>query len=105
MHLDSTARTLAYSYPDPLAQPTLLTAAGEAAPASPACPGRPLRLRCPGHCHWPLTAIVLLVVIQTELLTVVRAADQVSFTASVAVTLTSITRAVTVTLSLVTRLL
>ena len=103
MHLDSTARTLAYSYPDPLAQPTLLTAAGEAAPASPACPGRPLR--CPGHCHWPLTAIVLLVVIQTELLTVVRAADQVSFAASVAVTLTSITRAVTVTLSLVTRLL
>ena len=79
MHGDSTAWALAYSHPDLLPQSTLITAAGEAAPTSPACPCRPLWWS--GHCHWPLTAIVLLVVIQTKLLTVIRAADQVSFAA------------------------
>ena len=98
MHADATARALTYPHPDPLAQPTLRAAAGEATPPSPASPGR-------GPGNWPLTAVVLLVVIQPELLTVVRTTDQVSLAASVSVILPAVPRAITVTLPLVTRVL
>ena len=100
MHADATARALTYPHPDSLAQPTLRAAAGEATPPSPASPGRGR-----GPRHWPLTAVVLLVVIQPELLTVVRTTDQVSLAASVSVILPAVTRAITVTLPLVTRVL
>ena len=102
MHADATARALTDPHPDPLAQPTLCAAAGEATPPSPASPGRG---RGPRHWHWPLTAVVLLVVIQPELLTVVRTTDQVSLAASVSVILPAVPRAITVTLPLVTRVL
>ena len=51
---------------------------------------------------WLLTAVVLLVVVQTELLAVVGAAHQISSAAPVAVIVTAISRTVTVTLTLVT---
>ena len=100
MHADATARALTYSHPDPLAQPTLRTAAGEATPPSPASPSQGR-----GSGHRPFTAVVLLVVIQPELQTVVGATDQVSLAASVSVILAAVPGAITVTLSLVTRVL
>ena len=48
----------------------------------------------------PLTAVILGVVIQSELETVVAATHEVSLTPSVAVMLTSIARSITVSLSL-----
>merc|ERR1740128_1257541 len=71
MHDDATARALTYPHPDPLAQSTLCAAAGGAAPASPTSPGGGRSGSGHWSGHWPLTAVVLLVVIQPELLTVV----------------------------------
>ena len=100
MHADATAGALTDPNPDPLAQPTLRTAAGEATPPSPASPSQGR-----GSGHRPFTAVVLLVVIQPELQTVVGATDQVSLAASVSVILAAVPGAITVTLSLVTRVL
>ena len=61
-----------------------------------------------GGGHWdcgPLTAVIFRMVIFSKLETVVTSTNQVSFTASVSIMLTSITRSVTVSLSLVTGLL
>ena len=57
------------------------------------------------HCVVLLAAVVLLVVIQSELSAVVAATDQISQTALVAVVPAAVTRAVTVSLPLVTGLL
>ena len=51
---------------------------------------------------WFLTAVIFLVIIETELETVVAAAHQLSLAASMAVVLTSVSRTVTVSLSLPT---
>ena len=57
------------------------------------------------HCVVLLAAVVLLVVIQSELSAVVAATDQISQTALVAVVPAAVTRSVTVSLPLVTGLL
>ena len=62
--------------------------------------------------HWSilnswrlLAAVILLMVVMSELLAVVWATHQISSAASVAVIVTSITRTITITLTLVTRVL
>jgi len=53
----------------------------------------------------PLTAVILLVVVMSELLAVVTTTDQVSLTPCMSIMLSSVTRSITVSLSLLTRVL
>ena len=54
---------------------------------------------------WPLTAVILGVIVGAKLETVVGAADEVTLAASVAVIVTAVTRTITITLTLVTGVL